>query len=159
MRPWRRDEVAALHPVLGDPRVVFWDRAAGSLEHSAEILERIVHASAKDRDGLGWFAVVERTTGEVVGNVVLRTPAFDSDGLEVGWHVRYDRWSEGIATEAGRAAADYARTRFAADMLVAVVLPSNAGSRRVAEKLGMALVGETEYAGERHMVYRQDLSA
>lgn len=159
MRPWRRDDVALLHPILGDPRVVFWDEKAGSIEHSADVLERIIRGSDNDRDGLGWFAVVERASGETVGNVVLRTPPFESDGLEVGWHVRYDRWGEGVATEAALAAADYAVRRFDTDLLVAIVLPGNTPSRRVAEKLGMTVAGEIEYAGEAHVLYLRWLRA
>jgi RimJ/RimL family protein N-acetyltransferase len=155
MRPWTRGDVEALHPILGDPRVVFWDTDAGPIEHTAEVLERIVTRSEEDRRVPGWLAVVERDTGQAVANVVLQTPTFDADGVEVGWHVRHGRWGEGIATEAASAAVE--RRELAEDAVVAVILPDNIRSQRVATKLGMILVDEIYYADRPHGLYRGQL--
>jgi [ribosomal protein S5]-alanine N-acetyltransferase len=154
MRPWDRDDVAAVHPILGDPRVVWWDEKAGSLDHTREVLERVVRESEREPEGRGWFAVVDRVSGMAVANAVLRGPAIEAEGLELGWHVRHDRWGQGIAPEAARAAIEHARERFGITTFVALILPSNEPSLRVAAKLGMHHERDVIHAELLHGLYR-----
>lgn len=158
-RPWAEDDVAALHPILGDPRVVWWDADAGPLEHSRDVLVRVVARTRDDGPGLGWSAVVDRASGEVVANVVVRTPAVDTAGLEVGWHVAVAAQGRGVATEIGRGAIAYARETLGVDRVVALIAPHNGPSRRVAEKLGLAVETTVTYADEPHLLYVSDPTA
>jgi len=76
--------------------------------------------------------------------------------LELGWHVRRDRWGQGIATEAGAACRDWCWTNLDVDHLISLILREYRQSRRVAEKLGMTIWHETVHAGLSHFVYRID---
>ena len=46
-------------------------------------------------------------------------------------------WGRGIGTEAARACVDFARDDLKLGKLIALIVPENIGSIRVAEKLGM----------------------
>jgi RimJ/RimL family protein N-acetyltransferase len=156
MRRWDRTDVDAAHPILGDPRVVWWDPDTGDLDHTRGVLERVVGASDREPGGRGWFAVVARDAHEAVANVVLRTPAVDAEGLELGWHVAYEHWGGGIATEAAQAALAHGRSAFGVRTFVALIEPANEPSLRVAVKLGMRHERDVEYADAPHRLYRVD---
>jgi [ribosomal protein S5]-alanine N-acetyltransferase len=158
VRPWTDGDLLALHRVLGDPRVVWWDEEAGPLSHSQQVLDRVRHATTHGRAGCGWFAVVERATGEVVGNLLLREPVVDADGVEVGWHVRVTDQGRGVATEVGRAAVAHARDHLGATRVVALISTGNTPSERVAAKLGMRPSGVFPHLGLPHRLHVLDLS-
>ena len=63
----------------------------------------------------------------------------DWPGIEIGWafHPRY--WGAGYATEAGAAAVEYAFAHHDVDALYSVILPENARSQAVAQRLGFTL--------------------
>lgn len=153
VRPWTLDDLEPFHSVLGDPRVVWWDEQAGSIEHSRTELERVLRRSRDDHPGLGWSAVLDRATAEVVANIAVETPAIETPGLELGWHVAVAHQGRGVATEAARGAALYARESLAARRLVALIEPENAASRRVAEKLGMTVEATVIYLGGPSLLY------
>jgi RimJ/RimL family protein N-acetyltransferase len=107
-----------------------------------------------ERFGFGPWAVTERGSGGYLGRVGLRwTEIGDRAGIEVLWAIDPRRHGEGFAAEAGAAA-----LAFAADLeleeIFAMILPSNAASLRVAEKIGMARDGEVEHAGFDHLLFR-----
>lgn len=157
VRRWGAGDLLALHQVLGDPRVVWWDPEAGSLEHSRTILARIRDATVRAPDGCGWFAVVERDREEIVGNIVLREPTVDSDGLEIGWHVRVADQRRGVATEAARGAIEHTGRHLALPRVVALIAVGNAASERVAAKLGMRASGPFLHLGLPHRLHVLDL--
>jgi RimJ/RimL family protein N-acetyltransferase len=64
-----------------------------------------------------------------------------------------ERWAQGLATEAARAAVSWAR-RLDLIELVALTLPANLASRRVIESVGLGFSGEVEHAGMTHLLYR-----
>jgi RimJ/RimL family protein N-acetyltransferase len=82
--------------------------------------------------------VIERSTGRVVG--YSGVDRFELEGtpcLEFGWRLVPEARGRGYATEAGRALLDRAAEVFSGE-IIAMVDPSNAPSRNVAEKLGFA---------------------
>ena len=64
--------------------------------------------------------------------------------VEVGWHLRADRWGRGYATEAGRAALAYAFEILRLPEVLAVVYRENEPSLRVCRRLGMEHLGATD---------------
>jgi RimJ/RimL family protein N-acetyltransferase len=137
LRLWRDDDVEAFHRIWGDPDVVFWGPAR-DLEASRAMLARVRARCEGLPSPVGWHAIVEATTGEAVGNVLLQPAPFAPGELEVGWHLRRDRWGRGYATEAARMLMARALESPAPARLVCAILPSNDRSRRVAERLGFA---------------------
>jgi [ribosomal protein S5]-alanine N-acetyltransferase len=157
LRPWTREDLTAVDPVLNDPAVVWWDAEAGDESHARDILERIVGQTEQLPAGYGWLAIVDRATGEAVGNLVVRDAQFDPGSVELGWHVRRASWGQGIAPEAARAGMAFAaadRMGEAPVVFAAVIHPDNTRSQHVAEKLGMTRVREIEFEGEPHELWR-----
>jgi RimJ/RimL family protein N-acetyltransferase len=102
--------------------------------------------------GYGLWAAEEKATGALVGRIGLYRPE-GWPGLEVGWLVDRKRWGEGLATEGARASLAHAFGRLGADRVISVILPENAASIRVAEKLGERYTETRQLQGHRVAVY------
>jgi RimJ/RimL family protein N-acetyltransferase len=96
--------------------------------------------------GYGQWLLEERATGELVGRSGLYFPE-GWPGLEVGWTLARSRWGQGLATEAGRAAVDWAFAELDTDRVISLIAPDNHRSRRVAERLGASREGRTAILG------------
>ena len=92
-------------------------------------------------DAYGFWAAIDRTTGDFLGWFHLRpaTGAPD-DEPELGYRLRQDAWGRGYATEGSRALVDLAFERCGARRVVAETMTVNLASRRVMEKAGLTLV-------------------
>lgn len=109
-----------------------------------------------ERFGFGPWAVIERGSGDYLGRVGLRwTDVGDKAGIEALWAIDPERHGEGFAPEAAAAALEFAG-ELGLDEVVAMILPINAASRRVAEKIGMEPAGEVEHAGFDHLLLRYE---
>lgn len=104
--------------------------------------------------GHGLWALIQRSTGEVVGDCGFVSQEVDgASEIEVGYHVRRDLWGQGLATEAALACIDHGFHRFGFGRFVSLIHPQNASSRRVAEKIGMTLWRETEWKSKATCIY------
>jgi RimJ/RimL family protein N-acetyltransferase len=107
-----------------------------------------------ERFGFGPWAVCERDGGDYLGRVGLRwTQIGDRAGIEVLWTIDPNRHGEGFAAEAAAAALDRA-AELELDEVFAMILPTNAASLRVAEKIGLRRDGNVEHAGFDHLLFR-----
>jgi RimJ/RimL family protein N-acetyltransferase len=140
LRRWRDGDVDALAAINADPEVMRWigdgsvrDRAATGAEIAAS--ERLWRAR-----GFGRFAVEIRDTGELAGLTGMAVPDDVPDvmpAVEIGWRFARAHWGRGLATEAARAALQFAFTDAGLDRLVGVHVVGNDASARVMLKLGM----------------------
>lgn len=154
LRPLTLDDAEAFHVIWGDPDVIWWG-ANASLEESSESLANVI-ARTEDRDGLAWFAILRRDNGELVGDAVLEPAPWDADVVEIGWHVAKHAQGRGYATEAALALCDHAR-KAGINHLEATIVPDNEPSRRVAQRLGMTVVGSLLRGGLDHDLWSLDL--
>lgn len=86
--------------------------------------------------GFGFWAVVEKDSGLLVGSCGM---GYQRDGglpIEFGYTLARSRWGRGYATEAARACLRYAFETFHFPELVASVDSRNVASQRVLEKIG-----------------------
>ena len=105
-------------------------------------------------DGHGLWAMVLKSSGEVIGDCGLTRQSVDGvDEIEIGYHVRRDQWGRGLAPEAARACRDYGFERLDAERLISLIRPENFPSRRVAEKVGLTLWKEVMWRDLPHCVY------
>jgi RimJ/RimL family protein N-acetyltransferase len=98
-------------------------------------------------DGAGWWAVEERETGRLVGNV----GAFfreDAAVMELGWNTYRDFWGRGFANEAAAAALNHALEVRREAKVRALIASDNASSLSVARRLGLTLEAHTEIHGK-----------
>jgi RimJ/RimL family protein N-acetyltransferase len=64
-----------------------------------------------------------------------------------------DAWGKGYATEAGAAALRWGFDTLLADEIVSAILPGNAASIRVAERLGERYLREDKLHGKTCLIY------
>jgi RimJ/RimL family protein N-acetyltransferase len=155
LRPLTTADVDTLETILGDPETMRWYPAPYDRAGVERWIERSLEAYAAS--GFGLCAIEELGTGELLGDAGPNHQSVDGVvHVELGWHVRRDRWGEGIATEAGAAWRDWCWSNTDVDHLISLIRPENRQSWRVAEKLGMTVWRETVHAGLPHRVYRVD---
>lgn len=152
LRPWVSEDLDALHAIWSDPEVVWWGPSA-DLDASRRFLDAVVAENRAFPPGLTWYAIVERATGAVVGNVMVRPAPYAPGELDVGWTLARASWGKGYATEAARAAIGHAFTAAQPARLVAVIVPTNERSLAVAARLGFVRVGTALHAGLVHDLF------
>lgn len=102
--------------------------------------------------GYGFWVVREKHTGRFVGDVGFGHFHRDmepplGDAKEVGGVLAAWAHGQGYATEAMRAALDWAEARFGAERMVCIINPDNADSLRVAGKCGFREFSRGVYKG------------
>jgi RimJ/RimL family protein N-acetyltransferase len=108
-------------------------------------------------DGFGLLGVVERETGELVGDCgPMRMEVDGAHHTELGWHVRPDRQRRGYASEAGAACRDRAFAELDPPRLISLIRPENVPSWRVARRLGFTPWRSTVRVGMAHIVWSLD---
>jgi ribosomal-protein-serine acetyltransferase len=93
-------------------------------------------ASAWTTEGDREFGIFDAATGDVLGCIGVNQINRINRIGNLGYWVRATREGRGIATNAARLVARYAFAALALARLEIVILAGNAGSRRVAEKVG-----------------------
>jgi RimJ/RimL family protein N-acetyltransferase len=152
LRPFRPDDVDALHAMWSHPEVGRWVGGThADVTESVEELEE--HLTHQARHGFAFWAVEERESGRLVGEVGLMLFENRGPDVEIGWCVRRDVWGRGYAQEAASAWLDAGFTELGLDRIIAVVLPSNTRSRRLCERLGMRETGMRWAYGADHVLY------
>lgn len=95
--------------------------------------------------GYGRWTLVEKATGEVVGCAGLWFPGGFPE-RELGWDLFDGATGKGFATEAGRAARDYAYGTLGWTTVISLIANGNDGSVGVAKRLGAKLDGTFDHA-------------
>jgi ribosomal-protein-alanine N-acetyltransferase len=136
LRPSTVADLGALHELYADPGVM---RYAGGPtraveESEARLLRLIEH---QERHGFSLWAVVERASGNVIGDAGLVLREHRGPEIELGYRLKSPFWGKGYATEAAGAWLAYGFDELGLRRIVAVAHPENVASQRVLEKLGM----------------------
>ncbi|MBI3790607.1 MAG: GNAT family N-acetyltransferase [Gemmatimonadetes bacterium] len=145
-------DLAFLSALLGDPRVMrFYPKVLDQDEARAWIARQ---RQRYEQDGHGLWLLERRDTGEPVGQCgVAMQVVHGVRESEVGYLLAHAHWHQGYATEAARAARDWAFARYPGARVISLIRPENAPSRAVAERNGMQVAGETVHANLAHLVY------
>jgi len=160
LRPPRSGDLDGYLAIFLRPEVGEWLRPSPLDPIDEETVREILAADLAhwEEHCFGQWAVTERGRDALVGRGGLSwTKVEGVPAVELAWTVDPDRHRNGIATELGAAAVELARNRGIAE-LVAMTLPHNRASRRVAEKLEMEPAGEIVHAGLPHVLYRLKLA-
>ena len=95
-------------------------------------------------DDLGLWPVIEKSTGELIGDCgLLRKDVDGKPEIELNYVIAKKAWGRGYATEVAAAIMDYAFTELGCQRLIALIDPANAASERVAIKLGLRYEKDT----------------
>ena len=156
LRPFVPDDRPELAAVLTDPAVMEFSVAGP--KPPAEVDATLREWCREGRRGVPTrLAVCPRLEGDgdEVGSDTGRPVGFcgfarlrvgGGEAWELGYRLDRAAWGRGYATEAARACRDRFAAAFPGEPLVSLIVPANAASARVAEKLGGRV--------ERRVVYR-----
>ena len=144
LRAFRSGDIDALAAMQANPDVRRF-LGDGSILNRAQawsLMERMLGQWALR--GYGMFAV--EYDGSFAGWAGVLHP-LEWPEPELGYALDQPFWGRGIATEAARAARDWAFASLDVDRLASFIRPGNAGSIRVAEKLGASCEGMVDLRG------------
>ena len=151
LRQLTDDDVDNLYLLDNDPEVMRF--ISGGVTSSYETIQDVflpnVLSYYEKYDKLGFWAVIEKSTQEFIGWIVLRPEshfcfakllnAVEDNALELGYRWRKISWNKGYATEASLAIINKTLALENCFKIIAWALPENTASIRVMEKLGMRL--------------------
>ena len=150
LREWRPDDVDPHATMAADPEVMRF--IGGPLSREQSWRRVAGHAGHWTLRGYGNWAVERRADGAFLGRAGLWNPE-GWPGLEVGWTLARHAWGAGYATEAGRAAMEWAWSVLGAERLISLIHPDNDRSVRVAERLGLGRLRDDVLAGTPVVVF------
>jgi RimJ/RimL family protein N-acetyltransferase len=151
LRPFTEDDAGLLLALDSDPEVMRHLHAGplgGQEAYQKQIRDRFLPYYQR-YPNRGFWAAIEKTSGQFVGWFVLR-PAMDyrlaaelrfrADDVELGYRTHKGYWGKGYATEVSRALLAVAFQDSGVPFVVATTSVDNIASYRVMEKLGMRRV-------------------
>ena len=156
MRPPTREDRAAYHAHFTHPDVERWLRPSPLPPFDPKVLDELDegYCSHWDDHGFGPWVLVEKESGEFAGRGGLAWTSVEGAAqVELPWSIEPRLHGQGLGTEAATAAVEWARElRF--EEVVALILPTNVASQRVAEKCGFEQDREVIHAGLTHLLFR-----
>ncbi len=150
IRPFAPDDVDAMSRIYGDPAVMehvclgVLDRVA-----TAALLEQ--YRRGQDEHGLSTWAVVEKASGAVVGDVGFGVHPPTGEP-ELGFTLAARVWGRGYGFEAAAACVAAAFAELPHDRIVAKIEPENVRSLHLADRLGMRTVETIDVDGHPHLL-------
>jgi [ribosomal protein S5]-alanine N-acetyltransferase len=150
IRPFEPGDVESIATVYGDPEVMryVW---LGVLDHDGTSALLDQYRRTQDEHGFSTWAVVERVSRAVIGDVGFGVYAPTGEP-ELGYTLAVQAWGRGYALEAARACVTAAFAHLPYGRLVAKIEPENERSLRLAERLGMRRVETVDLDGRPHLL-------
>lgn len=148
LRSWRQEDLGPYARMCADPEIMRYIGGASPLsrEQSEEQVARFVRHW--EERGFGLWAVEEKATGNFIGRIGLKHHEDWPEGehkTEVGWMLDRSYWCRGLATEGALASLRYGFEELGLERIISIAQTTNAASRRVMEKAGLTLQGETRW--------------
>ena len=137
LREMTDGDFPALCRMLQDGEVMYAYEHAFSDQEAWDWLRR--QQERYRTDGFGLWAVVEKNSGEMVGQCGITWQEL-GDGTrvpEVGYLLEKTAWHKGYAAEAARACRDYAMDRLGFGEVYSIIRDNNLASQKVARRNGM----------------------
>jgi RimJ/RimL family protein N-acetyltransferase len=143
LRRFTADDVDLLVELDGDPKVMLYI-TGGVTTSREEIVDDVMPAFLgyyERFNGFGFWAVLERSSGDFLGWFHLRSaPEDEPDVVELGYRFRRAAWGQGYATEGSRALIAKAFNELGVRRVRAETMTVNIASRTVMERAGLRFV-------------------
>lgn len=137
LRQFTQEDAEFIFELLNDPSWIqnIGDRNIRTMDDARSYIEKGPVASYS-KNGFGLWLVVLKETNESIGmcGLIRRENLEDVD---IGYALLPRFWFRGYAVEAARAVKEYAKDVVGLKRMVAIVDPTNEGSIRVLEKIGL----------------------
>ena len=152
LRPFAARDVTTIMAMDTDPEVMRYIPGHLVLPDAVEAHVQAFLADLETGDRYKFFYAIDwkdspAADDDALGWVLLR-PTEDGRWIELGYRLRRAAWGAGVATEASKAMLDIAFDQWGVAQVMAAILPGNARSRRVVEKLGFAYRGIDRFYDE-----------
>ena len=155
-RRWVESDLDLAADLWGDADVM---RYIGGPYTEEQIARRLQREISNDREfGFQYWPIFLKADGAYVGACGLKPYKPEAREYEIGFHLLPRFWGHGYASEAARAAIQFAFETLRATALYAGHHPDNAASRKLVERLGFHRLGTHYFAPTRlqHPWYRLD---
>lgn len=140
LRRFTEGDVDHLYDLDGDPEVVR-HLTGGEPTPREKIRDEILPAFLgyyERFEGFGFWAAIEKSTGEFLGWFEFRPPGGGHPGeVELGYRLKRSAWGKGYATEGACALIREGFTQLGVRRVIARTMAVNSASRRVMEKAGL----------------------
>jgi RimJ/RimL family protein N-acetyltransferase len=149
---WAPEDWAQFHSIASDPEVMRYigPGMPWPEEKSHAFVDRQIELLG-DRQFCLW-KLLPKFGGPLIGFCGLQ-PLSDTPEIEIGWWLARDRWGQGLATEAARAALRDGFERVGLARIVAIAQPANTASVHIMQKLGMRYEGTLDRRGITVVLY------
>lgn len=154
-RPIPEDR-ATYHAHFTQSQVERWLRPSPLPPFDAKVIDELLLGDCTHwaDHRFGPWVLLDKETGEFAGRGGLSWTAVEGLAeIELPWSIEPHLHGRGLATEAATAATEWAR-ELGFDQVIALTLPHNVASQRVAQKAGFAQDGECLHAGLPHLLFR-----
>jgi RimJ/RimL family protein N-acetyltransferase len=128
--------------ILGDTDAMKYSPMPLARDRSEAVSMISWHMENYARHGVGAWAVIEKTTGEFIGQVGLLPHEI---GTELFYSLVPRFWSRGFATEAACACRDYAFQKRHEKRLISIIHPNHVRAIAVARRVGMSETSMLRY--------------
>lgn len=151
LRPFELADAQAAHRIYSDARVMRWvgTGPVSRFQQTEAMLSGYINH--QERFGFSFWAVIERSSGELIGDAGLYTRAGE---VELGYTLAAPHWGRGYGTEAAGACVQEAFSDLVLPHLDALIRPENAASAGVVRKLGFEESGRVIVHGSSHTLFR-----
>ena len=150
IRAFERGDVDSMAEVYGDPEVM-QHVYIGVLDRDGTAALLAEYGRMQEERGFSTWAVVEKASGDVVGDVGFGWYAPTGEP-ELGYTLAAGVWGRGYGIEAARACVEAAFAHLPQRRLVAKIEPANAPSLRLAQRLGMRAIETISVGGRPHLL-------
>ena len=142
LRQWQASDFAVFAKINADPEVMKYFPKLLTPKVSDIIASKCQQLIANQGWGLWAVSLKDRSkeNGAFIGFVGLNDTHADmsfAPAVEIAWRLHKDYWGQGYATEAARAALNFAFTELSLDEVVSFTAVINERSQLVMERLGM----------------------
>jgi RimJ/RimL family protein N-acetyltransferase len=149
----------AYHLHFQHPTVERWLRPPPLPPFDTKVLDELLEGDRAHwtDHGFGPWVLLDKESGEFAGRGGLAWTSVEKKAaVELPWSIEPPLHGQGLATEAAVAATEWAR-EMQIEEVVALILPTNVASQRVAQKAGFEEAGEVDHAGLPHLLFRRGL--
>jgi RimJ/RimL family protein N-acetyltransferase len=147
LRPFVESDLNDLARLNADPRVMQFLGTGRTFDRVQTWQQLALVYGHQQLRGYTLMVIEDRDSGAFVGRTGPWFPV-DWPMLEVGWVIDPAHQGKGLASEAGRAMVDWCFANLSVEEVCSMILPGNAASTRVAEKLGARHRGRTVVLGK-----------
>lgn len=140
LRKMTYDDLDSLRAILCDPEVMYAYEHAFDDDEVNEWLEK--QLKRYENDGFGLWAVILRSTGEMIGQCGLTYQDCDGERvIEIGYLFAKAFWHNGYATESAKGCRHYAFNKLGTQEVFSIIRDTNKASENVALRNGMKYRG------------------